>query len=190
MHKEPAMTLYFSRIVLGVTAVLLSLGAGAQTTALTPLQLAPDELTWTRTATGLERANMVGNDQQPGPYVYRARFPVDFRVHPHFHPDDRVVTVISGTLHMGFGEQFDEGRMRALPPGSFWTEPAGQPHYVWAKNGEVVIQVIGHGPTASTPTARATPEPTEPRFAQAPGPGSVRVDGLEPRLGDDARGLR
>jgi hypothetical protein len=52
---------------------------------------------------------------------------------------------------MGFGERFDETTMKVLPAGSIWTEPAKQPHYVWAKDGEVVIQVIGNGPTATTP---------------------------------------
>jgi quercetin dioxygenase-like cupin family protein len=83
-------------------------------------------------------------------YAYRVRFPSGFRNQPHFHPDDRIVTVISGTLHMGYGEQFDERKMKALPAGSIWTEPASEPHFVWAKDGEVVIQVIGgNGPSAT-----------------------------------------
>ena len=40
--------------------------------------------------------------------------------------------------------------MKALPAGSIFTEPARQPHFVWAKDGEVVIQVIGNGPSATT----------------------------------------
>jgi hypothetical protein len=38
--------------------------------------------------------------------------------------------------------------MKALPASSIWTEPAKQPHFVWAKDGGVVIQVIGNGPSA------------------------------------------
>ena len=57
---------------------------------------------------------------------------------------------MSGTLYVGYGEQFDESQMKALPVGSIFTEPARQPHFVWAKDGEVVIQVIGHGPSATT----------------------------------------
>ena len=51
---------------------------------------------------------------------------------------------------MGYGETFDEASMQALEAGSLWTEPGEQPHYVWAKNGPVVIQIIGYGPTATT----------------------------------------
>jgi len=139
---------------LGALLVLAAVAA-AQTPALTPTRVAPQDLTWTPTATGTQRAPLVGDEQRSGIYVYRSKFPPNHRVEPHFHPDDRVVTVISGTLHMGYGERFDEGAMRVLPAGSVWTEPAGQPHYVWAKDGEVVIQIMGHGPTATTPVVRA-----------------------------------
>lgn len=83
-------------------------------------------------------------------YMYRSRFPANYKVQPHFHPDERVVTVMAGTLYVGYGEQFDESAMKALPAGSIWTEPASQPHFVWAKDGEVVIQVIGNGPSGTT----------------------------------------
>ena len=66
------------------------------------------------------------------------------------HPDERIGMVISGTLLVGYGEQFDESKMKALSPGSIWTEPANQPHFVWAKDGEVVIQITGNGPSGTT----------------------------------------
>jgi hypothetical protein len=59
--------------------------------------------------------------------------------------------LLSGTAYFGYGERFDETRMRALPAGSVWTEPARQPHFAWAKDGEVVLQVIGIGPSGTTP---------------------------------------
>jgi uncharacterized RmlC-like cupin family protein len=143
---------YAARIAL-VAAALLAIGVLAQTTPLQPLRLTPQDLKWVATATDAQRARVVGDDQKPGVYAYRAKFPANFRNEPHFHPDDRIVTVISGTLHVGFGERFDESAMKVLPAGSLWTEPAKQPHYVWAKDGEVVIQVIGNGPSATTEVA-------------------------------------
>ena len=58
--------------------------------------------------------------------------------------------MISGTLYVGFGEQFEESKMKVLPASSIWTEPAKEPHFVWAKDGEVIIQVIGNGPSGVT----------------------------------------
>jgi hypothetical protein len=40
--------------------------------------------------------------------------------------------------------------MKAYPAGTFLSEPPKAPHYSWAKDGEVIIQVTGAGPTGST----------------------------------------
>ena len=115
----------------------------------------PDEMLWVRTLTGNQQAVIAGDPSKAGMYAYRTRYPASFRsAVPHFHNDDRVVTVISGTIYVGFGEEFDEDRMKALPAGSVWTEAANQPHYVWAKDGEVVIQIVGNGPSVLTPVQR------------------------------------
>jgi quercetin dioxygenase-like cupin family protein len=124
---------------------------GVQAEPLASVRAAPDELIWKPLGAGLQRANIIGDDKKSGIYVYRIRFPAGVRVKPHFHPDERVVTVISGTLLMGYGDKFDEAPMKPLPTGSIWTEPAKAPHYVWAKDGEVVIQVMGaNGPSGMT----------------------------------------
>ncbi|TWC06050.1 uncharacterized protein DUF4437 [Bradyrhizobium macuxiense] len=134
-----------------IAFVLFVSGAPGQTEPLATAQLTPDEFKWDPTPAGGQRAVLVGDEKKSGMYVIRARFPVNFKVQPHFHPDERVVTVMSGTLYMGYGEQFDESAMKALPAGSIWTEPAKQPHFVWAKDGEVVIQVVGgNGPSGVT----------------------------------------
>lgn len=132
----------------------LTLGLGcllaqAQST-IESAQWTPGEIVWNTAASGVEVIDLAGDDQAAGLYAYRVRFPEGFRNQPHFHPDDRIVTVISGTLEMGYGELFDEAALKALPAGSVWTEPRDEPHFVWARDGEVVIQVIGHGPSGTT----------------------------------------
>ena len=138
--------------VAGCIALALFIFSGsAQAEPLATTQLTPDRFKWDPTPFGGQKVTLVGDEQKPGMYVYRVRFPANFKVQPHFHPDERVVTVMSGTLYMGYGEQFDESAMKALPAGSIWTEPAKQPHFVWAKDGEVVIQVVGsNGPSGVT----------------------------------------
>src|SRR5207342_1118071 len=105
----------------------------------------PDELTWRTAPTGAQHAILAGDPRAVGVYVYHARFPAGFRNPPHFHSDERIVTILSGTLRVGYGDRFDESTMKALPAGSMFTEPAKQPHFAWARDGEVVIQVVGHG---------------------------------------------
>ena len=138
--------------VLGVALlVVLAACRSAQGPALPAVDLSPDQLTWVRDARGYDQALIVGDPARAGTYVAHIRFPAHLRIAPHFHPDDRVVTVLSGTVLFGFGERFDEGRLRPLPAGSVWTEPARQPHFAWARDGEVVLQVVGVGPSATTP---------------------------------------
>ena len=145
------MTNFIFRVMGGVALVWCATAAFAQDEPLKPARLTPDEFKWTTSASGNQQAPFAGDPQKPGIYAYRTKFPANFRNQPHFHPDARIVTIISGTLYVGYGEQFDESKMKALPAGSIFTEPPRQAHYVWAKDGEVTIQVVGHGPSASTP---------------------------------------
>ena len=144
-----------SRVACGTALALFITAAAVQADPLQPVRLTPEELTWKPTPAGTQRAMLAGDPEKVGVYALRVRFPAGFRVQPHFHPDERIVTILSGTLLVGYGEQFDESNMKALPAGSVFTEPSKQPHFVWAKDGEVVIQVIGHGPSATTPVATA-----------------------------------
>ena len=68
---------------------------------------------------------------------------------PHTHSDSRVVTVLSGICYYGRGEEFDENRTIPMPPGSFFTEPAGTPHFIWAKEGDVIVQTTAIGPSGT-----------------------------------------
>jgi hypothetical protein len=65
------------------------------------------------------------------------------------HPEDRLVVVLSGTLHVGFGERFEPDRMRAMPAGSFFVEPARTPHFAWVRGEDAIVQVSGIGPSGT-----------------------------------------
>jgi hypothetical protein len=78
-------------------------------------------------------------------YMTRARYPSGFRKAPERQPHDRVGIVLSGTLYVGFGERFSEQSIVAVPKGGTWTMPARSSCYMWAKEGDVVLQVIGNG---------------------------------------------
>jgi len=65
---------------------------------------------------------------------------------PHWHHEDRVYTVISGVFYIGLGEQFEEEKLQAYPPGAVVVLPGGTRHFHWAKSGEYVTQVTAVGP--------------------------------------------
>jgi quercetin dioxygenase-like cupin family protein len=132
------------------TALALFFAAAAtQADPLPPARVTPDDVTWRPTPSGTQQAILAGNPRSAGICVYRARFPAGFRIPPHAHPDERVVTVLSGTLFVGEGAHFDESALTALPAGSMFTEPAGHPHFVWAKS-EMSAGLIGNASTSNT----------------------------------------
>jgi quercetin dioxygenase-like cupin family protein len=91
-------------------------------------------------------AVVVGQPSGPGPYVVRVKVPSGVRLMPHRHQEDRVYTVISGVFYIGLGEQFDEEKLAAYPPGAVVVLPGGAAHFHWAKSGEYVTQVTAIGP--------------------------------------------
>jgi quercetin dioxygenase-like cupin family protein len=93
-----------------------------------------------------------GDPSQPGLYVDRIKFLPGMKVMPHWHPDTvRTVLVMSGTFYFAVGEQWDESKLKPYPAGTLYSEPAKTPHYAWAKDGEVILQVTAIGPTGNTP---------------------------------------
>ncbi len=111
----------------------------------------PGEIAYAGKTEGVETAILYGDPAKPGLYVMRVKFPAGLKIQPHWHPEEmRTVAVISGTLLFAFGDTWDEAKMQPLPPGSFFAEPAKTPHYAWARDGEVVLQLTAIGPTATT----------------------------------------
>ena len=143
------------RSVLAATAIACVLTAGhwawAQSTPAGTVVVTPDKLTWKPSArvAGVEGAALIGDSTKQGAYVERVRFPANFKVQSHTHPEERTYTIISGTWYVGWGDKFDEAKLIALPPGSFYTEPANVPHFVATKGEPVVFQLSGVGPTAT-----------------------------------------
>jgi len=114
------------------------------------IRVTPGELTWKPgRVPGHEIAPISGDSTRPGPYVERVRFPPNSVSQPHTHPEDRTYTVISGTWYIGYGERFDPAALKALPPGSYHTEPANVSHFSVIREEGVVVQITGNGPTAT-----------------------------------------
>src|SRR5258706_11624489 len=111
------MKRYF-QLAIAIAMVVVAGWAVAQVVPLNPVVVTPEELKWTPNPAGFEVARVVGDPSKQNTYVNRVKFPAGLKVQPHFHPDERVGTVLSGTFYVGYGERFDESKMRRLPPGS------------------------------------------------------------------------
>jgi len=91
-------------------------------------------------------AIVVGDPTEPGPYTIRVKLPSGVKLMPHWHPEDRIYTVISGVFYIGLGGHFDSRKLEAYPPGAVVVLPGRTPHFHWARSGEYVTQVSAIGP--------------------------------------------
>ncbi len=109
----------------------------------------PEDIAFKSSGEGPDIAVVYGDPTKAGFYIIRARFKPGVMSRPHYHPQDRHVTVLSGTWWAGTGKVFDPDKTVPLPPGSYMMHPAGAPHFDGAKGEEVVVEIKGMGPAPS-----------------------------------------
>ncbi len=134
------------------SALLLAIAFAPAIHADQPLperRLTPAELVTLAGTPGsrVQMSAVVGESSGPGLYSVRVSIPAHTRVQPHTHRDNRAVLVLSGTWYMGYGARFAPQALKALPAGSFYTEPARQPHFAETQDEPVVLLVTGYGPS-------------------------------------------
>jgi hypothetical protein len=126
----------------------------AKASVLNPAALAyklPDQIHWNDDPMGLKSAVLFGDPSKPGLYIMLVKWTPGHMSHPHFHPNDRFITVLSGTWWVGTGSKFDPESTVPLPAGTFVTHFGKQIHYDGAKAVEAVLQIVGEGPATATP---------------------------------------
>jgi quercetin dioxygenase-like cupin family protein len=117
--------------------------------------LAPGAITFKADAAipGVATALIDGSPKQ-GPYTVRAQFSQNVKIPAHFHPDARVVTVLSGTYYFGTGDKYDEGAIKGYKAGTVIVVPANTAHYAGSAEDGAVVQESGFGPTGITLTGK------------------------------------
>jgi hypothetical protein len=80
-----------------------------------------------------------------GDFTIRLKMPDGYKVAPHTHPNRENVTVLSGILKVGMGDQFDASKMMTFPAESFAYLDPSMHHYAMV-SGETVIQIHGLSP--------------------------------------------
>ncbi|MBZ5699559.1 MAG: cupin domain-containing protein [Acidobacteriia bacterium] len=111
----------------------------------------PDQIKWTDEASGVKTAVVLGDPSKPGLYIVLAKWTPHRMSHPHFHPNDRYITVLSGTWWVGTGTKFDPDSTVPLPAGTLVTHFGKQIHYDGAKDVEAILEIVGEGPATATP---------------------------------------
>lgn len=111
----------------------------------------PSQIHWVGDAMGAQTAVLVGDPSKPGLYVMLVKWTPHHMSHPHWHPNDRFITVLSGTWWVGTGTKFDPNRTVPMPAGSFVTHYAKHVHFDGAKDQAAVLEIVGEGPATATP---------------------------------------
>ncbi len=145
------------KIALALTLVGVSVVAAAQeASAVRPLvdkdhlRMQPEAAEAALAST--VQMNVFGDPAKPGLYAIRRRFKPGEMSRPHYHDQDRLVTVIKGTWYTGEGDVFDAAKTTPVKMGGFMFHPAGLHHFDGAKGEEVIVQIIGMGPVQTTNT--------------------------------------
>ncbi len=113
---------------------------------------------------GAEFVLLEGNPAEAVPLTFRLRFPANYRIPAHWHSVIEHVTVLSGTLNVGMGEQATYTGGTALNAGSFAAMPAKMVHSAWAGPEGVTFQLHSVGPWSIT-YVKAADDPRTPKPA-------------------------
>ncbi len=116
-------------------------------------RITPEQVKWKPAEPGnlgFQEAIIEGDPAKPGLYIIQVRFPPGVMSKPHFHGESRYATVIKGTWYTGEGDVFAPDKTVALKPGSFMKHPGGTHHFDGSKNEEVIVQLMGIGPSSTT----------------------------------------
>jgi len=104
-----------------------------------------DKIEWKKTA-AVDTAVLAGDPAQPGIYVELIRWHAHHMSRPHYHPNDRYITVISGTWWVGTGPKYEPDSTTPVHAGSYVRHFAKQIHYDGAKDEDCVLEIVGMGP--------------------------------------------
>ncbi len=86
-----------------------------------------------------------GDPFSPGPFVLRLSLPDGYKIPLHWNPTGEYVTVLSGGMQLGMGNNIDVSAAQSYSPGDFVFIPARYAHWAQAR-GATVLQVSGNGP--------------------------------------------
>ena len=137
-------------ISLGLVALPVAHGEGDEMTVKMNgnfVTADPENIKWVPNKSapyGMQLVLLFGDPSQPGPYIFRAKMPSGYKLPPHKHPDERIVTVLKGIYWSGVGERYNPMVMKEFQAGAFYTTKANVPHFAWART-EVIIQEMGTG---------------------------------------------
>lgn len=132
-------------------AALLAVAPADREVRLTPAEVAAlpqiGAVAGTSGLAGVETRVLSGDPTKAGLFAIEIKVPPNTRIAAHSHKDERTATVVSGMWYFGYGPKADDALRKPLTPGSFYTEPAGVPHFARTGPEGAHVYITGYGPT-------------------------------------------
>lgn len=94
---------------------------------------------------GAQIAVLAGDPTKAVPYTVRLKFPANYDIPAHSHPEDEHVVVVSGELFVQMGTKLGRKAGMGLGVGGFALMPANANHFAYTKT-ETTIVLYGQGP--------------------------------------------
>jgi quercetin dioxygenase-like cupin family protein len=136
-------------VVFALSAVAASSSPRAEVDPGSIVLTLPETIKWT--GDQVKQAVLYGDPKKPGPYVMLLRWPPNWSTRPHSHPNDRMITVLEGTLWVGAGVKFQPATNTPAGKGAFLVDIANAPHYEITKDDGALIEITGLGPDTMIP---------------------------------------
>ena len=90
---------------------------------------------------------LFGDPTKSGLYTIELRVAPNSVIQAHTHRDTRTAVVVNGLWYFGYGPKNEQALVKALPPGAFYTEPAGESHFARTGPEGATVSITGYGPT-------------------------------------------
>ena len=108
-----------------------------------------DEIAWVPCPPSLptpcEMAVLEGDPRGEMLFTVRFRTGGEFEMKPHWHPRNERVTILEGTVGVGFGDEIDRENVTWFGPGDYYVN-AKEAHHFVLTDGPAVLQITGIGP--------------------------------------------
>ena len=95
---------------------------------------------------GTKMCLLYGDYKKNEPFAMRLKLPANQIVKLHIHTNDEVVTVLDGSVMIGFGKQIQNSEETNFTAGGFYVNPGKTEHFVIVGQDGVTIQINSIGP--------------------------------------------
>jgi quercetin dioxygenase-like cupin family protein len=111
----------------------------------------PDQFKWRDPTDQVttNQATLYGDPGKPGLYIYINKFKPGPIGNPHYHPNDRFITVIDGASWHGTGPVVDPAHATRVPKGTFMIDHAMKVHWGGTQGESGAYLIAGMGPATS-----------------------------------------